>query len=304
MSLPWPKSGITVRRMDFEFEDVPRYWFRNDPFATHLLNAMSATFPEGERFFVHTVRAFRDSIDDPELQKEVSAFIGQEAMHAKEHDALNTYMKVQGFNLEAVETHATENIERVKRDLPKEAQLAITCALEHFTAIMAEQLLSKPELLNDMAPQMRQLWGWHAVEENEHKAVAFDVFRSQVNDEALRLRVMRLVTLLFISRNAYYTARLLYEDGLLFKPKVWRDGIRTLWGRNGFFRGMGRSYFAYYRKDFHPWEQDTRALLAEWKERLGLSDESAVSTAPQAAGAKPARSRKPRASGSSAFAPA
>ena len=58
-----PEAGITVRRMDFEFREVPRYWADNDPHFTHLLNALSATFPEGERFFVDSVRLFQDLLE-------------------------------------------------------------------------------------------------------------------------------------------------------------------------------------------------------------------------------------------------
>ncbi len=295
---PWPKTPITVRRMDFEFDDVPRYWFKNDPFATHLLNAMSATFPEGERFFVHTVRAFRDRITDPVLQKEVGAFIGQEAMHAKEHDGFNRYLAGLGLDVASIERHVVSNIERIKRELPPEQQLAITCALEHFTAIMAEQLLSKPALLEGMHPQMRALWAWHAIEENEHKAVAFDVYQQYVGDEALRRRVMRIATVMFVSRNSYYLLRLLKEDGLLFKPKVWRDGLRTLWGKDGFLRGMAKSYRDYYRADFHPWESDTRGLLAQWKAKLGLDSREDSGLAPaQPVAAPRRRSGKPAVAG-------
>lgn len=272
MSAALPKSGITVRRMDFEFADIPRYWFNGDVLVTHLLNAMSATFPEGERFFVESVRAFREGITDPLLQKEVSAFIGQEAMHAKEHDTFNRYLEMTGLDMADVERRIKSNIDRARREAPPEFQLAMTCALEHFTAILAEQFLSKPELFENVDPQMRNLLIWHAIEETEHKGVAFDVFRSQVGDEELRIRVMRLVTFYFTMRNAMYTVRLMKSDGKLFSPSAWYKGIKTLWGKKGLFRGMLPSYLEYYERDFHPWQRDTRALVDEWKAKLKLDE--------------------------------
>ena len=86
---------ISVRRMDFEFTDIPRYWALNDPVCTHLLNALSLTFPDGERFFVDSVRALRDRVEDKARQKEISGFIGQEAMHSKEHETFNRCSKAR-----------------------------------------------------------------------------------------------------------------------------------------------------------------------------------------------------------------
>jgi len=264
------KTGITVRRMDFSFSDIPRYWFGGDVLTTHLLNAMSVTFPEGERFFVESVRAFREGIIDPTLQKEVGAFIGQEAMHAKEHNTFNRYLESLGLDIAAIEANTLRNINRTRETMPPAVKLAITCALEHFTAILAEQMLGNPEIMEGMDPHMLKLWAWHAIEETEHKGVAFDVFQSQVGDHDMRRRVMRRVTFFFIMRNSYFTGRLLYEDGKLFSPSVWYKGAKKLWGKKGLLRGMLSNYLEYYDRDFHPWQRDSRAMVEAWKQKLGL----------------------------------
>lgn len=272
MTTPMIKSGITVRRMDFEFHDIPRYWFDNNVLLTHLHNAMSVTFPEGERFFVESVRAYRDRITDPVLQKEVGAFIGQEAMHSKEHEAFNRYLETLGLDIAGIEQQVLKNINFTRANCTPDVKLAITCALEHFTAIMAEQILGNPELMQRMHPDMLKLWAWHAIEETEHKGVAFDVYKALVNDEALRRSVMRRVTFFFIYRNTKFMLKLLREDGQLFKPSVWYKGVTALWGKNGYFRGMWASYREYYRADFHPWQRDSRAMVEEWKQRLRLDE--------------------------------
>jgi len=271
-------SSITVRRMDFDFADVPRYWADNSPFLTHMLNALSATFPIGERFFVDTVRHYRDNIRDPQLKKEVSAFIGQEAMHAKEHDSYNQYARTHGIDLESIEAELGGRLEFIKANLSPERQLAITCALEHFTAIMAEGFLTKPEMFDNMDPAMVRLWLWHAVEENEHKGVAFDVYQEQVGDYWIRVRAMAITTGLFMFNQTRFQTRLMYEDGELFKPMQWLRGVNRLWGRKGWFREMIPAYLEYYKPGFHPWQSDTRELLEKWKAELKL-DEQAVKKA-------------------------
>ena len=89
------KIDIEVRRMDFEFKDnIPEFWYDNDPLLTLFLTALSATFPEGEKQFIQAVRNYQGEITDPVLMKQIRAFIGQEAHHSKEHDALNDLMKL------------------------------------------------------------------------------------------------------------------------------------------------------------------------------------------------------------------
>lgn len=265
-----PAAPMTVRRLDLDFSDLPRYWADNDPFLTHMLNALSATFPEGERMFIESVRAFREQIADPALKKAVSDFIGQEAMHSKEHLAYNSYAKAHDIDLGFIEDFVTRRVAFIQDRFPAIRQLAITCALEHFTAILAEQILTTPEMVEKLDPKARLLWLWHAVEENEHKAVAFDVFEQMGGSYALRVRVMLLTTYFFIAHQMWFHARLLKADGKLWDLRMWAKGLNTLWGRKGWFRKLIPAYLDYYRPGFHPWQHDTRALLEQWKQELDL----------------------------------
>ena len=98
-------ASFPVRRMDFEFGEVPRYWANGDAALTHFMTALSALFPEGEQFFVNSTRAVRNDpkLADPRLQKEISAFIGQEAMHSKEHLAFNAAAQAYGYDVRKLE---------------------------------------------------------------------------------------------------------------------------------------------------------------------------------------------------------
>ncbi|MFZ5561752.1 MAG: metal-dependent hydrolase [Pseudomonadota bacterium] len=263
-------ATMTVRRMDFDFAHLPRYWADDDPFLTHMLNALSATFPEGERMFIESVRAFREKIADPALQKAVSDFIGQEAMHSREHLAYNAYARKHGIDLGFIENFVARRVAFLQEKLPPIRQLALTCALEHFTAILAEQMLATPEFYEKLDPIARDLWLWHAVEESEHKAVAFDVYEQMGGSYALRVRVMLLSTYFFIAHQMWFHARLLRADGRLWDLKMWARGLNTLWGRPGWFRKLAPAYLDYFRRDFHPWQRDTRALLEQWRHELAL----------------------------------
>ena len=189
-----PAAPMTVRRMDFDFGGLPRYWADKDPFLTHMLNALSATFPEGERMFIDSVRAFRDRITDPEMQKAVSDFIGQEAMHSKEHLAYNAYAKAHDIDLGFIENFVKQRVAFIQKQFPPIRQLAITCALEHFTAILANQLLENPEVMGELDAAYGDMFMWHAVEETEHKAVAYDVYQQVSGDYATRVRAMAITT--------------------------------------------------------------------------------------------------------------
>lgn len=265
------KSSFPVRRMDFTFSGVPRYWFNDDPFLTHFLTSLSSLFPEGEQFFVDSVRAVRDDIDDPVMQKEISAFIGQEAMHSKEHKAFNDYASEQGIDVDYLHRRVGFLLGLVKKTLSKKQQLAITCALEHFTATVAAQLLRRDDWsarMND--PVMRKMWLWHAIEESEHKAVAFDVYQKVGGDYATRALFMVVASSLLAVVASEQQLRLMAQDKQLFNLKAWGKGIWSLFGTKGFMSELTMDFLDYFRPGFHPNDHDNQALELKWKAQLTL----------------------------------
>lgn len=270
-------ASFPVRRQDFGFDNVPRHWVDNDPFMTHLFNALSALFPDGERYFVASVRAVREKVQDPQLQKDISAFIGQEAMHAKEHGHFNEGAINHGFDIKKLEGW-TRGFLSVK-DLPllssKRVHLAGTVALEHFTGILSAQLLRREDLVEAIDPTMRTLWAWHCIEENEHKAVAFDTYQQVYGkgaaDYAIRMGTMALATVLVMVAIHAFIAELMREDGELTNLKSWARGLNRLWGRQGMFTAIIPEYLDYFRPGFHPWQHDTHFLLRKWRKNLGFA---------------------------------
>lgn len=262
--------AITPQRMDFAFDDVPRHWFDGDPMLTHFLNALSLTFPDGERFFVDAVRAFRDQVDDPVRQKEISGFIGQEAMHSLEHDSFNNMLVEQGYRDEAEggQKLARHLIKQGRERLSAKQQLAATAALEHITAILANRLLKDPALLESMHPKVRQLWMWHAIEEIEHKAVAYDLYEDVIGSYRLRVRVLLAASLALASYTGRYTWAFLKKDGLHRNPRVLARGLWRLFGFRGLLTRTVPDFLSFLRPDFHPWQDDNSALIQAWKDQL------------------------------------
>ena len=114
-----------------------------DPVATAFYNALSATFPKGEAFFVESVRACSARATPPKLAAEIKAFATQEVMHSREHVQFNKRALEAGYDLTPLEERVEWRLS-ITRAEPPIVSLAATMCLEHFTAILAHQLLAQP----------------------------------------------------------------------------------------------------------------------------------------------------------------
>jgi predicted metal-dependent hydrolase len=266
-----PKNMIPkVRRPQFAFSeanDMPRYWWDNDPAKTLLLAALSASFPPGERFFIDSVRHYQDQITEPELKKAIKGFIGQEAHHSREHELMNGFLQERGVDLARLEREILGFMNLLRKHLSPERQLAHTVAVEHFTALMAEEFLLKYDALEQMDPRIAPIWAWHAIEESEHKAVAFDVYKAIGGSEFTRVTEMMIVSVLFPVFSAVHLVQLMKEDGQLGNMKSWLGAVNYMWGRPGVFRKLLPSYFKFYSPRFHPWDHDARGLVEKAKKK-------------------------------------
>jgi predicted metal-dependent hydrolase len=262
---------IRVRRMDFRFDQsLPAQFVQGNPFVSAFMAALSTVFPDGERFFIDAVRHFRNDIRNTELQAAVRAFIGQEAHHGREHESFNTWLEEHGYPLSPAVQRVREGLEFARENMSARRQLAVTIALEHFTAIMAHQFLSHPETAESLHPDIRELFVWHAVEETEHKAVAYDVYQSVDGSYWRRVLVMLEVTLFFwlemiTTTRAYLKAR--GENS----PGNWVRGLTFLLGRPGPLRRLLPDYLAWFKPGFHPWQQDNSRLVHAWRQAHGES---------------------------------
>lgn len=274
---PTPANhGILVRDLRFNRDPArhPRWWHGNDPVPTAFFNALSCTFPAGEKFFMDSVRAYRRDVG-PELQAQIKQFLGQEAVHSREHAAFNALAADSGYDVARLEAR-TKKVLDFARKRSKQRQLAATCALEHFTAILAHELLAGDSADMAAAPiDAERLWSWHAIEEIEHKAVAYDTFLVATRDlTGLRRYVMRsfamiLATIILFSTIKASMADLYRADGIK-GPRIWGRTIAYLFGSNGVLRRIFPLWLTYFKPGFHPWQHDDRDLLARAQARLGL----------------------------------
>ncbi len=243
-----------------------RWWLNGDPVATAFYNALSATFPEGERFFMDSVRRFRGEASG-ELAEQIVAFTRQEAMHTREHLAFNRLAADHGYDVAAMEARTRARLQFARSRTPLQ-QLAATVALEHFTAILAHALLADPRHLQGAEPRVAALWRWHAIEEVEHKAVAFDAFRlasrrlPAFRRWHIRFWAMVVATVLLFRVVAGNMGDFLRQDGIGTRRALGAS-LRLLWIRPGLLRQIFLPYLSWFRPGFHPWDHDDRALLRQ-----------------------------------------
>jgi len=259
---------ITVRRPGIDHEvEMPKHFVADDPMRSHIAAMLSAVFPEGEDFFVRSVRHYRDRIDDPQLAEQVKGFIGQEAVHGREHREFNDRLAELGYPTKAVDRAVKRGLALLARLSPAHHQLAVTAALEHYTATLAETLLrddaARAEFVSDEA---RALFAWHALEETEHKAVAFDVYQHVCGSHRVRVGTMWATHVTFLAVMIAAVTVSVAKD-----PKAWPKLPRSILGlrTHPFFkRPLVERLRDYDRRDFHPDDHDTRELLAEWSRRF------------------------------------
>jgi uncharacterized protein len=267
-----PDRKVPTRRISFEesLRELPKHFAADgDLILSHLAASLSAVFPDGEDFFVRSVRHYRDQITDPELKRQVTGFIGQEALHGREHRMFNDRLAELGYPTKRFERLTRKGLALRERVAPPVSNLAATAALEHFTATLAELVLSNPEVQGLFGhDEVRNLFLWHALEESEHKAVAFDVYKAVGGSERMRVLTMKFLRWTFVVGMAAQVAISLLGDRATYRRGNLRRSLRNL-RRSPLLTGdLWRQLCDYDRADFHPDDQDTDALVAEWRERL------------------------------------
>lgn len=265
-------SSFPVRRMDYGFESVPRYWCADDPALTHFFTGFSLLFPEGEAYFVRAVRALRGKVEaGSQLDKDIGSFIGQEAMHSKEHHAFHVSARKYGLDPDSLEAVTGNVLKLLEKYLSKKSNLLITVGLEHYTAVMGTRMM---ESVNELITEdtIRNLWLWHSVEETEHKAVAFDMYQNiyepSIMSYAHRVAAFGFALTLVTGLSYANTTVLMKRDGQLKNIKSWKN-LASLGLKQ--YPVILPKLLQYLRPGFHPNQIDEAALVAATKKRIGLA---------------------------------
>lgn len=259
--------AITPRNLRFGRDEVRgRWWLGGDAVATAWHNSLSASFPAGEAFFIETVRRFRDQVP-AELAAQIDQFVKQEAHHTREHVAFNRQVTGAGYDIAAIDKRIADSLVQARTTHPV-AQLLVTVSLEHFTAIFAHAMLARAgQQFDGASAETRAMWIWHAIEEIEHKGVAFDTYMhitrslKPAKRWAIRSLVFFRVSRNFIANRVNDALALLAQDGIT----GWRAKVRLWWyllGTPGVLRQVALPWASYFRPGFHPWDHDDRALIA------------------------------------------
>ncbi len=264
--------SVPTRRMSFEdsLQDLPRHFADDgDLILSHLAAALSAVFPDGEDYFVRSVRHFRDQVSDPTLKRQVAGFIGQEAMHGREHRALNDHLDALGYPTKPVERLVKRGLELRERVMTPKSNLAATAALEHFTATLAELVLTSADTRDLFGHEgVKDLFLWHALEESEHKAVAFDVYKAVGGSERTRVLTMKLLRFGFVVGMSVQIIASLLGDRATYR----RGNLLSSWRRFRrsplLSRHLWQQLCDYDRPDFHPDDRDTTELVERWRTEL------------------------------------
>lgn len=267
------QETIVVRRdLDFGLsqDDIPRYWMAGDAFMTRVFDAVQSTFPDGERYFISSVRAFRDRITDPKLLAAVKDFTLQEGQHGQVHARYNDRLRRQGINIDAFTRHTRETTDRRLKVRSPEYNIAMTAALEHFTAMMADLFFAEQAMMEGADARVRAMFAWHAIEEMEHKAVAFDVMQQVAGvGYATRVAAMTHASLMFSLYTVVSPWFILGMDGYSKTERVRLYAKRLGWmlgPRKGILPRLLPMLASYYRPGFHPNDVPTVHNYTAWLE--------------------------------------
>jgi predicted metal-dependent hydrolase len=260
-----PGIEVTYRRMRFPFEDTgfDRYWHGGSAFRSLFWSQLSTSFDAGERFFIDSARALRNTIGDPALHAELAEFCKQEGHHTQQHLKFDRANSLMGLDIEGCRRRYNRVIARARRRLSPMGMLAVTVALEHFTASLADVHFERGNLSEGADPNVQALWDWHSAEETEHKATCYDIYRGAGGGYVRRVVMLPVSWGLILFVSLLNTAVLLHKDGRLWTRDTLR-GLGYLFGARGIVTALWPAFFAYFRPRFHPWHHDNSGQIAAW----------------------------------------
>lgn len=260
------KLEIKPRHMDFPFGSLKELkFFDNNIYKSAFIGGLSAAFPLGEGEFLDSVRNYRQQISNPDLIEQVKGFIGQEGHHSRQHRLVNKELDRLGYKTNRVEKILHKVIENKLKKMSHQFRLAHTVCSEHITGIMGEYVINHPEFFDNIESPFKDLMLWHAVEEVEHKSVAFDVYMECVGDKAFLRKAMKLAIVLLHIRLIQYMFVMAFSTKHWWNLKDLFSCISWMFGKHGMWRTIRKPYKEFFSKDFHPWRDGGVELIEKWR---------------------------------------
>jgi predicted metal-dependent hydrolase len=264
------KLPIERRIVRFDYTDIEGTSFHSgNPVLSAFWVGLSSTFPLGEAEFIRSVKLFEGQVTDPKLKADVADFAAQEAHHGLQHKKLNKHFDDNGFSTKKVEDLISKEIDKRTVKWSDKKRLMHTVCAEHVTAVMAHFALTHPDSMREVPESFRNMFLWHAIEEIEHKSVAFDVYQSTVGDmAALKRHYFGFIFYEFPLSYFLITRFLLKDRGHKATWAERKDLFKFLFGKGGMVSSVKHLYMMFFKKGFHPWNHDDSELIGEWKEKL------------------------------------
>lgn len=252
-----------------------RHWMNDDPVGTAFYNSLSISFPHAEVYMIDSLKPWREHVSEP-MRQEINAFIQQELNHSREHIAFNRGMIEAGYEFKSVEKDIINLVQKLnmRDDL---SRLQMTMCMEHLTAVISAELLSDERHLAGAETELRNMWLWHATEEIEHKAVAYNVWLEATKDWsglrrwANRSLFFTAISYRFFSNRLSAQIHLLQQDGYS-KSAAFFAMMRYGLKKGGLLRRLAKPWAAFYKVNFHPWSVDDRHLIAAGESQFIMDD--------------------------------
>ena len=264
---------MTMIKRDPSFElkkHLSSNWANDDAFLTACFNALSFSFPKGEKFFMNSIRAFKNDVNK-KMSEEIRMFCIQEATHTREHINYNKLLcELKGYDLEELESIYVKALEKSYTDkVDDKIRLAITTAMEHITATMGTNILMGKLLKSDNP--VVDMWKWHSLEEVEHKSVSYDVYKS-INGSNKVLRVVMKLALIDMGLNTIRVAiKMLKHDKQFWKLSTFKSMFKFFFSKQGALRINYADYKSFFDNDFNPETQGSDLDLTPWKEKFNTN---------------------------------
>ena len=259
-------GNIKIRKRDltFDFSDGGRLWNGGDVYRTVFLNSLSIVLPEGEKYMIKVARQVLPLIKEEDLRSEARGFIAQEAAHSAQHVLYNNELREQGYPVDRMERFVRRQLSLALKYLPLKWNAAMAACYEHYTALIGDAVLTNPTWLQGADNGFGDMWRWHAVEEIEHKAVTFDMYKATGGGFILRCFIMIFLTLSFLASLAIIQAIMLKHDKKLFNWQTIKSAANFIVVKSGVLSRYLLKYLAYYSPGFHPWNDDNKAIINDW----------------------------------------
>lgn len=146
-------------------------------YISHFFNSLSLVTPVTEGVLIRAIREAQPLLPGSGLEADAAAFIGQEAIHSREHRALNRRLAELGFDASSVVDEFETEIRQLEETMTLQERLALVVAGEHAIYALARALLASNYGNSEQNSVVKALFVWHALEEMEHQSVCDDIYR-------------------------------------------------------------------------------------------------------------------------------